>query len=214
MENLIPVTGLTTISVGTSTAWAATNVPIPSGVYCYESDTGKAKIGDGATLFSNLPYHVDSAFTDAFQTLLENAGQPEGVAVLNTDGVIPTDKLPVEISNRPRFVGTIADRDAIPTTDRTSIVIVADASGDANVTMGMASYFWNDASNAWIKLSEAESLDMDFSNFVEANDAIDRLADSANFVKMTPAERTRLTDAMVVNEQYQINSVGPAAFTQ
>ena len=213
LENLIPITGLTGVSVSTSTAWEATNVVVPAGVYLYESDTGKAKIANGTDLYSALPFHVDSAFTPAFKTLLEQAGQPEGVAVLNTSGVIPASNLPVDISNKPVFVATIADRDAIPQEDRDSIVIVTDASGDSNVTMGMASYFWNTVTNAWIKISEAESMDMDFSQFVESGDAIDLLADTAQFVKMTPAERTRLSNAMLKTEQFQITNLGAAAFT-
>ena len=212
-ENLIPVTGLTSVAVSTASAWQATNIAVPNGVYMYESDTGKAKIADGSTLYASLPYHTENVLTDTFKNLLDKAGQPNGVAVLDTNGFVPSSNLPVNISNSPVIVQTISDRDAIPVADRTNIVVVTDASADPNATLNTASYFWNTNTTAWVKISEADTLSLDFSQFLESGDAIDLLADSSNFVKMTPAERTKLTNAMLKTEQYQIVSLGAAAFT-
>jgi Zn-dependent alcohol dehydrogenase len=56
-------------------------------------------------------------------------------------------------------VATIADRNALsPTTN--IMVLVIDASADVTVTAGAATYVWRQSTSVWIKISEAESLDL------------------------------------------------------
>lgn len=211
---LIPVTGLTSLSAGTAAAWAATTVAIPAGVMCYETDTKKAKVGDGTSLYSALPYLIDAVLTSSMTALLDNAGAANGVAVLDANGLLPASVIPAQFAAKPVFVLDITARDALPLASRNGIVIVADASADTTVVAGMAFYGWDEADEVWVKLGEQESFDIDFTNFVMAGDAIDRLADSASYVKMTVAERDKLAVAMVTTEQYFIESVGPAHFTE
>lgn len=54
---------------------------------------------------------------------------------------------------------TIADRDAT-TPDAVSYAYVVDASADATVESGGASYIYNTKSSEWMKTSESESLDL------------------------------------------------------
>ena len=60
------------------------------------------------------------------------------------------------------IVDNIAGRDAIPTGDRPNAltVLVIDASADATVDAGAATYVWRQSNSTWIKVSEAESLDL------------------------------------------------------
>lgn len=57
------------------------------------------------------------------------------------------------------IVDTIVARNAL-TPLNAQTVLVIDASGDATVTAGAATYVWRAATSAWIKISEAESLDL------------------------------------------------------
>lgn len=58
-----------------------------------------------------------------------------------------------------QIVANIAARDALaPTT--TLYVYVQDATGDATVASGGATYLYNVAGAAWVKISEAESMDV------------------------------------------------------
>lgn len=58
-----------------------------------------------------------------------------------------------------QIVNTIPERNQLtPTTNKQ--VYVVDASADATVNSGGATYLYNTATSAWIKISEAESLDL------------------------------------------------------
>lgn len=57
------------------------------------------------------------------------------------------------------IVDTIADRNAL-TPENGDTVFVIDASADATVTSGAATYIYRTATTSWIKISEAESLDV------------------------------------------------------
>ena len=65
----------------TAANWA-TNNPIPaSGEPCFETDTGKFKIGDGVTTYNNLPYQGDSGST------------PTNMVTVDTDQTITGKKV-------------------------------------------------------------------------------------------------------------------------
>ena len=62
---------------GTAAAWTSANPTLAAGEPGYETDTGKHKIGNGATAWASLAYVVptaaalaaDSAFTSQFERL-------------------------------------------------------------------------------------------------------------------------------------------------
>ena len=61
--------------------------------------------------------------------------------------------------NNIQVVADIAERDALaPTT--TKYVYVKNATGDATVSSGGATYLYDTTASAWVKISEAESLDV------------------------------------------------------
>lgn len=60
------------------------------------------------------------------------------------------------------IVDTIGARDSIAAEDRVNAltVLVVDASADETVTAGAATYVWRASTSTWIKVNEAESLDL------------------------------------------------------
>ena len=60
-----------------------------------------------------------------------------------------------------QVVADIAARNAL--TDKTSLVYVKNATGDSTVKSGGATYIYDSATSAWVKISEAESMDLVFS---------------------------------------------------
>lgn len=55
----------------------------------------------------------------------------------------------------------IAARDLLTPTNGTQVLVV-DASADPSVTSGAATYVWRESTSTWIKISEAESMDLTF----------------------------------------------------
>lgn len=60
------------------------------------------------------------------------------------------------------IVDDIAARDALEPANAQQVLVI-DASGDETVTAGSATYVWREATSAWIKTSEAESMDLTLS---------------------------------------------------
>ena len=65
----------------TASNWATNNPTPVSGEPCFETDTGKLKIGDGVTAYNNLPYQGDSGTT------------PTNMVTVDTDQTITGEKL-------------------------------------------------------------------------------------------------------------------------
>lgn len=57
----------------------------------------------------------------------------------------------------------------------------------------VATYLWD---GAWTKISEAESMDVDFSDFVMQGNSVDRLISGTTYVQYTPSERTTLAQTI------------------
>jgi hypothetical protein len=65
----------------------------------------------------------------------------------------------IAAANTLTIVADIAARDALAPT-HSIFAFVTNATGDSTVVSGGATYLWNPTSSAWIKVSEAESLDV------------------------------------------------------
>lgn len=70
----------------TAAEWAATTVPILNGQLVYESDTNLYKIGNGTSLYSDLPYTVNSSATSTASGIIRLATVDE--ATTQTDETI------------------------------------------------------------------------------------------------------------------------------
>ncbi len=82
---------------GTSTQWANANPVLAAGEIGFETDTNKFKIGDGVKTWALLDYFLNvealDIDTDGF-VKDEKVGVANGVASLNSSGVVPPAQLP------------------------------------------------------------------------------------------------------------------------
>ena len=132
--------------------------------------------------------------TNEQQIPLSQKGAVNGVPSLDANGQIPLAQM------NPSFkaisvVADIAGRDAIAAEDRYSAmrVFVTDASGDATVTASNAVYLLDSDLTTWIKISEGESMDIDFSVFLnKTTDTLDDITDGSNSHHFTTALQAKL----------------------
>ena len=208
------VSALIQLSHGTSSEWMATNVAIPKGVFCYEVDTQRTKIGDGSQLYRDLPYHTRNIFSSQQAQLLENPNTADSVIRLTAEGQVPLDTVDPVFKNGIKAVTTLTDRDNIPSANKPqSLVLVADASDDPDVMSGSAVYAFSAAMNQWTRLVEFESFDIDTSSFITTETGLDRLTDSTSFVRMKANEKARTANVMVEQpERYLWQNRGPSLF--
>lgn len=74
-------------------------------------------------------------------------------------GKINIEKLPDAVRAKITYVADINARDTATEEQKKGLVYVIDATGDPTVTAGSAMYAW--VEEAWVKIAEAESLDID-----------------------------------------------------
>jgi len=75
----------------TAANWTSADPVLSTGEPAYESDTGKFKIGDGVSNWSDLSYVVDEAGLPIATTSVLGAVKPDGTSILvDVDGVIST----------------------------------------------------------------------------------------------------------------------------
>lgn len=103
----------------TATNWTTNNPTPASGEPCFETDTGKFKIGDGTTTYNSLPYQGDSgtapinmATTDTDQTItgkkvfLQPNSSNKGLNVaLGSNATNPDINIHIGNSRSPDFTG-------------------------------------------------------------------------------------------------------------
>jgi hypothetical protein len=211
LSDYTQIASIIQLSTAPKATWDSEDPILPEGMPGWESDTKKMKIGDGVTTWTGLAYTVDATLTPEQKALLDNAGAANGVSVLDANGLIPLDTLPDQAKSHIKYIADIPSRDAVDEADRHFIYVVLDASGDATVESGAATYSWDDTNSVWVKLSEFESMDIDFSVFFnKTTETLDDIADGTQYIRFTPAERTKLAKAMVTDETYRFVSLSPA----
>jgi hypothetical protein len=211
LSDYTQIASIIQLSTAPKETWDTENPILPEGMPGWESDTKKMKIGDGVTAWTGLAYTVDATLTPEQKALLDNAGAANGVSILDANGLIPLDTLPDQAKSHIKYMADIPSRDAVDEADRHFIYVVLDASGDPTVESGAATYSWDDTNGVWVKLSEFESMDIDFSVFFnKSTETLDDIADGTQYVRFTPAERTKLAKAMVTDETYRFVSLSPA----
>ena len=183
--------------------WRTVDPVIPAGVLVLSTDVSKIKVGTGDKKWSELEYKIDETLTVTEKALLTNAGSANGVATLSSDGTLPLgqipvlteDKLPTSLKNGiVRFVADIDARDAL--TEKDGLIYVLDASKDESVSEGSAQYVWDESTSAWKKIGEAESLDLDLTNYFNyATMDSDDITEGDTHLFMTSAERAAVAQA-------------------
>lgn len=181
----------------TAAELTSANLVFPEHMPVYETDTGRMKIGDGVSAWNALEYTTKNPLSDSEYAMITNAGSANGFAVLGGDGVLPLDQLPNVAKTHIQYKADIAARDAVPEASRTSMFVVIDASADPTVDAGYATYVWDTDNTAWVKISEGESLDVDFSVFYNKDtEDLDVITDGTTYCKMTYEERALIAGAV------------------
>ena len=161
-------------NVSTDAEWKGLTKPIPANMMVFASDTKVIKVGDGVTMYNDLPVYYD----------------PNGTVDL-------ADILHV------KFVADIAARDLIPENERTSLVYVYDASADEEVESGGAVYAYDSAKTQWVKFAEGELFDFKAEDyFNKTTDTADVINDGTTKVMMTTTERSQLADLIANAVKY------------
>jgi len=98
-------------------------------------------------------------------------GAANGVAPLGGDGKIPSQYISINLTDASLLVADYTALLALNTTAAPlkTTALVQDATGDSTVESGWALYYRVATAGAaadWLKLSEGESLDIDFSQFI------------------------------------------------
>lgn len=209
------VVGITAIAAATEAQWMATTTPLTKDVMAYCRDTKRSKIGDGTSLFSALPWHVDQVLTEVFKGYLDNAGAANGVALLDASGQIPASQIPATFGAKPIFVADIAARDALTFEGADGrMIIVVDATADVTVDLGSAWYVQKGTDindRTFLKIGEQESLDVDYTSFVKDGDSADRLVNGTTNFFVTSAEKTRIANAVQTDDFVMISGGDNAA---
>lgn len=117
---------------------------------------------------------------------------------IGPDGKVLVEALPDTARAGVKYVATYADLANLTDEEKKALVFVIDATGDVTVTKGSAMYVWQN--DAWLKIAETESLDIDVDAIkcdydnVQAAGAV--MYDHPVFVEApTATELTTLMDA-------------------
>lgn len=118
-------------------------------------------------------------------------------------------------ANTLTIVADIAERDALLPLDRAKWVYVIDATADATVDSGGATYLYNPDASEWIKTSESESLDLviNWTDIVGRPTAAPADIDNAVALRHTHANKTEL-DQLGENAQQELTYRGAQVKTE
>lgn len=110
----------------------------------------------------NTIFYVAPAATPNYvEVYVSNAAGDAIKRVINQADVQAMINASVSNVSKYQVVADIAARNAL--TDKTSLVYVKNATGDTTVKSGGATYIYDTTASAWVKTSEAESMDLVFS---------------------------------------------------
>lgn len=104
-------------------------------------------------------YIIAPAAKPNFIELYTTSSTGEPKRIINHADIEAMIQSAISASNELTIVATIAARNALTPT-RNMFVFVTDATGDATVKSGGATYLYNMSNATWAKVSEAESLDI------------------------------------------------------
>lgn len=149
-------------------------------------------VPSGASIIANTIYmvEVDANIMEVYMS--NNAGDALRRILNETDIQTLIDASVAGISGI-EVVDNIADRDALNPTTNTQ-VLVLDATADPTVDSGAATYIYRLATDSYIKISEAESLDivLDWNNIQNGPSSTPTAIDNAVTQSHTHANKTQL----------------------
>jgi hypothetical protein len=98
---------------GTASEWTAVDPVLAAGEMGLETDTGDFKFGDGSSAWSALSYSLGNAIDDYIP--LSEKGVADGVATLDSSGLIPLEQLPSAAALDAEFTQAISDHNSATT---------------------------------------------------------------------------------------------------
>ena len=107
---------------GTAAEWTATNPVLAAGEMGLETDTGDFKFGNGTDTWSALQYSLGNAIDDYIP--LSEKGVADGVATLDSSGLVPLAQLPGAAALDAEVSSAISDHNS----DTTNVHGIADTS--------------------------------------------------------------------------------------
>jgi hypothetical protein len=126
---------------GTASQWTSTNPTLASGEWGYETDTGKVKIGDGATAWTSLAYIGGGDVTLTGTQTLTNKTLTAPIITIATNAqaasytLVLTDQSDlVEISNASANTLTVPLNSSVAFPTGTTITILQTGAGQTTIT--------------------------------------------------------------------------------
>lgn len=147
-----------------------------------------------ASLESNSIYLIaPSSRPDFVEMYVTGTSASSVKRIIDRDDVQSLIDETIDSFNKIKIVDTIADRDALDF-DGVKQVLVLDASDDATVESGAATYIYDPDEDKYRKISEAESLDLDitFENISGGPNSSAAEIDAAVDLSHTHANKTEL----------------------
>lgn len=149
-------------------------------------------VPSGASIIANTIYmvEVDANIMEVYMS--NNAGNALR-RILNETDIQTLINASVSGISGIEVVDTITDRDALSPTTNTQVLVI-DASSDPTVTSGAATYVYRLSTDSYIKISEAESLDivLDWSNIQNGPTSSPAAIDNAVTQAHNHANKTQL----------------------
>lgn len=145
------------------------------------------------TLVPNAIYLVTAANADHVEMYVaDNAGTAQRRIPTEAD-INTLINATVSGLSAIEVVADITARDALTLTQNTQVLVI-DASADPTVTSGAATYIWDQANTAFVKISEFESLDavLDWNNIINGPSSSAAAIDAAVAASHTHANITEL----------------------
>ncbi len=137
-------------------------------------------------------YVAPTATPNYVEIYVSNAAGDALKRVINKADVQAMINSAISSVSNYRVVADIAARNAL--NGETSLVYVKNATGDTTVKSGGATYIYDSATSAWVKTSEAESMDLVFSwaNLQDKPTSTVAAIDAAVLNSHTHANKTQL----------------------
>lgn len=111
------------------------------------------------TLAANAIYLVTSNNSNYVEVYVTNSAGSASRRVPTVEDIDALITAAISGINAIEVVSTISARNSL-NPDSNTQVLVLDASADSSVTSGAATYVWDQSNTSWVKISEAESLDV------------------------------------------------------
>ena len=144
-------------------------------------------------------YVAPAAMQNYVEIYVSNAAGDAIKRVINQADVQVMINASISDVSKYQVVADIAARNALA--DKNSLVYVKNATGDSTVKSGGATYVYDSATSAWVKISEAESMDLVFSwaNLQDKPTSSVAAIDAAVLNNHTNANKTQLDSISELN---------------